>query len=208
MSLTYFWEAAADHGGRRGRPWRSRWWKEPAALSVWGRNAQSDLGRGQRGPVRPGRQHHLSSLKTFRSGLRDLRPVLPFCASVSPSARYGHWGRGRQRAGSTLTLAEALSRWTCPARLLGAHRNSLLRAPCPPLRQVSPQLTGLPEATPPPRKPSLTSHLDPYTLDPAPLPWYLEDSQEVIPLFPTLGGPCIPRWKGLSPQKGQGAPGA
>lgn len=39
--LTYFWEAVADYGGRRGRPRRSCRWKGLAALGVCGGNVQS-----------------------------------------------------------------------------------------------------------------------------------------------------------------------
>lgn len=85
-TLTYFWEAVADHEGHRGGLWRSWWWREPVAFGVCVRNAQSDLGRGQRGPVRT-LASPFSPRNTFRSWLCGFRPVLPFWASVSPSAR-------------------------------------------------------------------------------------------------------------------------
>lgn len=65
-ALTYFWEAVADRGGRKGGRWRSCWWKEPTALGACGWKVQSLIwGGGQGGPVRPGCWHHPSSLETL-----------------------------------------------------------------------------------------------------------------------------------------------
>lgn len=86
--LTYFWEAVAEDGGLRGGLWRLYQWQETAALGVCEGNVQSliwggcrDLPSGQA----PGTA--LIPRNTFRSWLHDLRPVLPFQASVSSYVR-------------------------------------------------------------------------------------------------------------------------
>lgn len=105
---------------------------------------------------------------------------------------------GQQRAGATLTLAEVLlGRMDVSCQLPEETRSAQ--------GSLSSPVAGLFPAHWPPRsnatsrKPSLISHHDLYNRAPPPLPWYLEDGQEVITLFAILGGPCIPRGQGLCP---------
>ena len=100
---------------------------------------------------------------------------------------------GQQRAGATLTLAEVLL-CRMDVSCTAARGNTACSGP-----SVLPCGRSLPSSLATSRKPSLISHHDLYNMAPPPLPWCLEDDQEVITVFSILGGPCVPRGQGLGP---------
>ena len=145
--LTYFWEAVADYGGRRGRPRRSCRWKGLAVLGVCGGNAQS-LIQGGVGEVLspPTPSPEQESAVWPQACAAPFKPQFP----LLPGRAMGLGGQ--QRAGATLALAEVLlgrMDVSCPA----ARENTVCSGPSVLPWQVSSQLTGLREAMPPPGSP-------------------------------------------------------
>lgn len=143
-ALTYFWEAAAHHGGHRGGPWRSWWWKEPAILGVCVGNTQSDLGRGQGGPVRPPATPY-SPRNTSGVGCVGSRQCCPSGPQFLLLS-----GRATGLGSSRGLVQTDFGRSTAGQ---GACVLYICTGPPTPTVQVSPQLTDLPEATPSPGSP-------------------------------------------------------